>query len=99
MGNGMYEELTLVSGHFCNRLFSIGEDGVGTRRMTSFCKLFGRYQEPERKFSQLKNHSCIKDAKYKCGYPSTQCQETAVFRRSHGCGAPNLVFTINMSLF
>ena len=50
MGTGMYEELTLVSGHICNGLFSIGEDGVGTRRMTSFCKLFGRYQEPERNF-------------------------------------------------
>ncbi|KAL0655244.1 hypothetical protein Bca4012_075828 [Brassica carinata] len=47
LGNGVYKELTSVQGYVCNGLFSIGEDGFGTRRMTSFCKLFGRYQDPE----------------------------------------------------
>ena len=50
MGNGMHEKLTSISGYVCNILFSIGEDGFRTRRMTSICKLFGRYQDPERKF-------------------------------------------------
>ena len=43
MGNGMYEEFKTVSGHICNGLFATGEDGFGTRRMTSICKLSGRY--------------------------------------------------------
>ena len=34
MGNGVYEEFTSVLGDVCNRLFSIGEDGFGTKRMT-----------------------------------------------------------------
>ena len=37
------KKLMSASGHFCNRLFSIGVDGFRTIRMTSFCKLFGRY--------------------------------------------------------
>nr|VDD52036.1 unnamed protein product [Brassica oleracea] len=44
----MHEEFTSISGYICNGLFSIGEDGFGTRRMASFCKLFGRHQDPER---------------------------------------------------
>ena len=43
MGNGVYEEFASVSGHVCNGLFSIGEDGFRTRGMTNICKLFGRY--------------------------------------------------------
>ena len=50
MGNEMYEELTSVSDYVCNRLFSIGKDGFG---MVRFCKLFRRYQDPERKLPQL----------------------------------------------
>ena len=37
-----------VTGHVCNKLFSIGEDGVGTRRMACICKLSGRYKGVER---------------------------------------------------
>ena len=59
--------------------------------MTSFYKLFERYQDPERKLHQLRDHSYTTDAKFKDGQSSTQCQETTVFRRSHGCGAPGLV--------
>ena len=33
--NGMYEEFKTVSGNVCNVLLSIGEDGFGTKRMTS----------------------------------------------------------------
>ena len=57
MRNVMYEEFASVSSHICNRLFSIGEDGFGTRRFTSIYKLFGRYQDPKRKFLQVKDHS------------------------------------------
>ena len=52
----MHEELTSVAGYVCNWLFSNGEDGFGTRRMTRFCKLFGRHQDPERKFPQIRDH-------------------------------------------
>ena len=41
--NEMYEEYVSVSGYICNRLFSIDEDSFAIRRMTRFCKLFGRY--------------------------------------------------------
>ena len=54
MEYGMYEKFTIISGYVCNRLFSIGEDGFGTRRMASFCKLFGRYQESEREFHTIR---------------------------------------------
>ena len=64
LGNEVYEEFTSVSGHVCNELFSISEDGFGTRRMTMFCKLFGRYQDPERKLLQLRDHPCVMDAKF-----------------------------------
>ena len=67
MGNGMYEELTSISGYICNGLFSIGEDGFGTKRMTSFCKLFKRYKDPERKLLQLNDHSCTTNTKFKGG--------------------------------
>ena len=33
------------------------------------------------------------------GRPSTQCQETTVFRRPHECEALNLVFRVSMGLF
>ena len=46
----MYAKFTSVSDHICNGLFSIGKYGFRTIRMTSFCKLFGRYQDPERMF-------------------------------------------------
>ena len=43
LGNGMYEEFKTVSGYVCNGLFSIGEDGFGTKRMASIWKLPGRH--------------------------------------------------------
>ena len=57
----MYEEFTSISNHICNGLLSIGEDGFETRRMASLCMLFGRYQDPVRKFSQLSDHSYTKN--------------------------------------
>ena len=45
LGNGVHAEFTSNIYHICNRLFSIGEDGFETRRMISFYKLFGRYQD------------------------------------------------------
>ena len=48
---GVFEELATGTGYVCNRLLSSGEDGFGTRWMTSFCKLFGRHKDLEGKFS------------------------------------------------
>ena len=48
-----------LSGYVCNGLFSISEDDFRTRRMTRFCKLFGRYQNLATEISQFKDHSCI----------------------------------------
>ena len=91
MGNGKYEEFTLISGYVCNGLFSTGEDGFGTRRMTSFYKLFGRCQASEREFHPIRDYLCTKDAKFKGGWTSTQCLEATVFCRSHGYRSPGLV--------
>ena len=66
-------ELASVSSHVCNRLFSIGEDGFRTRRMVSFCKLFGRRQDPAKKFSQLRDYSCTTNARFEGAYSSTKC--------------------------
>ena len=57
----MHEELALVSGHICNGLFSVGEDGFRTRKIARFGKLFRKYQDPERKLLQLRDHSCTKN--------------------------------------
>ena len=67
MGYGMYEEFTSIPGYVCNGLFSIGEDDFGTRKVTSFCKLFGRYQESERELHTIRDYTCTKNAKYKGG--------------------------------
>ena len=67
MGNGMHEEFTSISGYVWNRLFSIGEDGFRTRGMTCFCKLFGRYQDPERELHPIKDYISTIDAKFKGG--------------------------------
>ena len=40
-----------VLSHICNGLFSIGEDGFETRKMTSFYKLFRKYQDPKESFN------------------------------------------------
>lgn len=57
MENEMYEEFTTVSCHICNKLFSDDEDGFETRRMTWLYKLYGRYEDPERKLQPLRAHS------------------------------------------
>ena len=82
-----------------NELFLTGDDGFETKRMASFCNLFGRYQDLEKKFPQIRDHLCTKDAKFKGGWPSTQCQEATVFRRSHGCRSPGLVYRVSMSVY
>ena len=64
---GMYEELKTVPGYVYNGLFSIGEDSFGTRRMASIWKLFGRYQAPQRKFSQLRHCPCTSDGEFSGG--------------------------------
>ena len=61
LDNGMYEEFKAVSGYVWYGLFSISEDGVGTRRMTGFWQLAERYQVFTKKFSQLRNRSCTSD--------------------------------------
>ncbi|CAG7889584.1 unnamed protein product, partial [Brassica rapa] len=58
---------TSISGYVCNGLFSIGEDGFGTRRVASFCKLFGRHQKSESKFPPIRDRPCTKSAEYKGG--------------------------------
>ena len=65
MGNGVYEEFTPVSGYICNILFSVDEDGFGTRRIASVCKLFRRYQDLKKKLFEFKNHSRTSDRKFK----------------------------------
>ena len=59
MGYGVYEEFTSVSGYVFYGLFSIGEDGFRTRRMTGVWKLYGRHKKFEDKFPQLRDYSCI----------------------------------------
>lgn len=56
LGNGIYENLTAVSYHFCNILFSIGEDSFETRWMTSLCKLPRRFQDSQEKFQSFRSH-------------------------------------------
>ena len=62
MGNGMYVESQRVIGYICNRLFLVGEDGFGIRGVASLCKLFGRHNNFEKKFLQLRDHSHTMDA-------------------------------------
>ena len=61
LGNEMYEEFKTVLDNVCNGLFSVSEDGFGTRRMTSIWKLFGRHQAFKRMFSQIRYRSCTPD--------------------------------------
>ena len=98
LGNGMHEELTSILGYICNRSFSIGEDGFGTRGVTSFCKLFRRYQDPEGEVHTSRDYLCNTDAKFKGGYFSTQCQKAIFLCRSYGCSSPGLVCRVSMSL-
>lgn len=51
MDNKIYEEFTPISSHICNRLFTIGENSFGTRRIVRFYKLLRRYPDSERMFS------------------------------------------------
>ena len=67
MDNGVYEKFATVSSHTCNGLFLIGENGFGTRRMTSIWMLSTRYQNFEGLFLQLRDHSCTPDEEFKGG--------------------------------
>ena len=67
MGNGIYEEFAAISGHVCDELFSIGEDGFRTKRMASIWKLPGGYQNSEGKLPQLRDHSCTSNEEFKGG--------------------------------
>ena len=58
----MYAKFTTTLCYICNELFLIGENGFKTRRIASFCTLFGRHQGLERKFYSLRDYSCIKEA-------------------------------------
>ena len=71
LGNEMYEKLTSISGYVCNGFFSIGEDGLETRKMACICELFGSYSDLERRFHTIRDYLCTKDAKFKSGQPST----------------------------
>ena len=83
--------------YFCNRFFSVGEDGFGNRRMTSLCKLFGGHTNLEEKFQQLRAHPYTTNAKFKDGQSRTQ--KTTVVCCSYRCGATSLVYRVYMSLF
>lgn len=43
------------------------EDGFGTKGMISFYKLFGKNQDPEKKFPQLRTHSYTENDELKDG--------------------------------
>ena len=75
MGNKMYDPSKTVYCYICNRLFSVSEDGFGTRRMTSLYKLFGRHKDLKEKFQQLRAHSYTTDAKFKGRQSRTQCKK------------------------
>ena len=99
MGNGMHEESSTDLCYFCNGLCSIGEDGFGTRRVASLCKLFGRHKVLEEKFQQLRDHSYTTDTELKGRQSSTQCKETTVVCRSYGCRVTGMVRRVYMNLF
>ena len=81
----------------CSQLVEIVSEP--TRRMASFCKLFGRYQNFQRKCPQIRDHLFTKNTKLKGGQPRTQCLEAIVFHRSHGCRSPDLVYRVSMNLY
>lgn len=39
----------IVLGDFCDRVFLVGKDSFGTRKITFFCNIFGRHMYPEEK--------------------------------------------------
>lgn len=50
LDNEMHEKFAAYTSHIYNRLFLSGEDCFETRRITSICKLFRRYQNLLEKF-------------------------------------------------
>ena len=82
----MYEKFTTVSSYICNGLFSISENGFGTTGIACLWKLFGIYQDPEKKFQPFKAHSYTPNTEYKGRQPHTQCQEIIVVCRLYGYG-------------
>ncbi|CDY32833.1 BnaC08g02550D [Brassica napus] len=79
LGNEVYEESKTAYCYICNKLFSIGEDGFRTRRITSLCKLPRRYTCLEEKFQQLRAHSYTTYAEFTGGQSSTQCKKAIVW--------------------
>ena len=53
-----------VSCHFCNGLFSIGEDGFRIRWMTILYKLLRIYQVPQEKFQSFRAHLYLQNEEY-----------------------------------
>lgn len=97
MDNGVYKEFTTILGYICNRLFSVVDDGFGTRRVASVRKLFGGYQDFTRKFPELRNHSCTSDGEIKGGSSRTLYHTSTVFHRSYGCRITSSVYIVYMS--
>ena len=71
MGNEMHEKSQTILGYICKGLFSVDEDGFGTRVVASLCKLFGRRNIFEEKFQQLRDHSYTTDTEFKGRQPRT----------------------------
>ena len=67
MGNGVYEESATASSYVCNRLFSIGDDGFRTRRMTSVWVLSRGHQNFKRLVPQFRAHSCTSNEELNSG--------------------------------
>lgn len=61
----MHEESKTVYWYICNGLFSVDKDGFRIKRITSLCKLFGRYKDFEEKFQQFRAPSYTMNAKLK----------------------------------
>ncbi|KAG5400880.1 hypothetical protein IGI04_015487 [Brassica rapa subsp. trilocularis] len=55
------------------RIVFTGKNSFIIRKIASIYKLFKRYQNSGRKFSQLKNHLCTQNAKFKDVLSSMQC--------------------------
>ena len=67
MGNEVYEESATASSYVCNGLFSIGEDGFGTRRMASVWVFSREHQNFKRLLPQFIARSCTSNEEFNGG--------------------------------
>ena len=62
-----------ISRTVCNRIFSIGKDGLGIRRMTFLYNLFGWHSAIEEDFQSVRVHICTPNTDIKGRQSTTQC--------------------------